>query len=163
MLFRSPWPFGTQQFAGIVVTNYLHRPILPAVVVMVLVAPRSAVLVQQRGSRNTLLIGQVLLALAFVAMFVLWDQNANYLLVAIPLVLMGAGVGLAGTPSSNSLTIAVRLALRKTTVAGRSARMAERSAATIVCSDMLVVSSPAPASGLGYRAQRFALISPPAV
>ena len=25
----SPWPLGGRQFAGIVVTNYLHRPLLP--------------------------------------------------------------------------------------------------------------------------------------
>jgi len=25
----SPWPFGGQRFAGIVVANYLHRPLLP--------------------------------------------------------------------------------------------------------------------------------------
>ncbi|HLZ67121.1 MAG TPA: SAM-dependent methyltransferase [Aliidongia sp.] len=25
----SPWPLGTRQFAGIIVTNYLHRPLLP--------------------------------------------------------------------------------------------------------------------------------------
>ncbi len=25
----SPWPLGNRQFAGIVVTNYLHRPLLP--------------------------------------------------------------------------------------------------------------------------------------
>ena len=25
----SPWPLGTRRFAGIVVTNYLHRPLLP--------------------------------------------------------------------------------------------------------------------------------------
>jgi SAM-dependent methyltransferase len=25
----SPWPLGQRQFAGIVVTNYLHRPLLP--------------------------------------------------------------------------------------------------------------------------------------
>lgn len=28
----SPWPFGDRRFAGIVVTNYLHRPILPDIV-----------------------------------------------------------------------------------------------------------------------------------
>ena len=27
----SPWPFGTRQFQGIVVTNYLHRPLFPAI------------------------------------------------------------------------------------------------------------------------------------
>jgi EmrB/QacA subfamily drug resistance transporter len=78
--------------------------ILPAVVFMVLVAPRSAKLVQDVGSRATLLLGQSILALAFVGMFLLWGEGTNYLLVAIPLSLMGLGVGLAGTPSSNSLT-----------------------------------------------------------
>jgi DHA2 family multidrug resistance protein-like MFS transporter len=78
--------------------------ILPAVVFMVLVAPRSAKLVQQMGSRATLLIGQSVLALAFVGMFLFWADGTPYWLVAIPLALMGIGVGLAGTPSSNSLT-----------------------------------------------------------
>ena len=78
--------------------------ILPAVIFMVLVAPRSARLVQQLGSRATLLLGQAILALAFVGMFVLWGDGTPYWQVAIPLALMGAGVGLAGTPSSNSLT-----------------------------------------------------------
>jgi DHA2 family multidrug resistance protein-like MFS transporter len=78
--------------------------ILPAVFFMVLVAPRSAKLVHQIGSRATLLCGQVLLGLSFVFMLVLWKQNSAYWEVAIPLCLMGAGVGLAGTPSSNSLT-----------------------------------------------------------
>ena len=78
--------------------------ILPAVIFMVLVAPRSAKLVQERGSRATLLLGQSILALAFVGMFFLWGEGTNYVFVAIPLALMGMGVGLAGTPSSNSLT-----------------------------------------------------------
>jgi SAM-dependent methyltransferase len=25
----SPWPFGREEFGGIVVTNYLHRPLFP--------------------------------------------------------------------------------------------------------------------------------------
>jgi MFS transporter, DHA2 family, multidrug resistance protein len=78
--------------------------ILPAVIFMVLVAPRSAKLVQERGSRATLLLGQGILGLAFVGMLLLWGEGTNYLFVAIPLALMGMGVGLAGTPSSNSLT-----------------------------------------------------------
>jgi SAM-dependent methyltransferase len=28
----GPWPLGERRFAGVVVTNYLHRPILPAIV-----------------------------------------------------------------------------------------------------------------------------------
>ena len=27
----SPWPFAAQRFGGIVVTNYLHRPLLPVI------------------------------------------------------------------------------------------------------------------------------------
>ena len=78
--------------------------ILPAAVFMVLVAPRSAKLVHERGSRFTLLLGQSMLAIAFVLMLLLWGEGSPYYLVAIPLIFMGIGVGLAGTPSSNSLT-----------------------------------------------------------
>ena len=78
--------------------------ILPAVVFMVVVAPRSAKLVQNMGSRRTLLLGQTFLGLAFVGMLLLWNEKAPYILIAIPLCLMGIGIGLAGTPSSNSLT-----------------------------------------------------------
>jgi MFS transporter, DHA2 family, multidrug resistance protein len=78
--------------------------ILPAVVLMILIAPRSAKLVHSRGSRFTLLLGQGVLGLAFVGMLLLWTESSPYWEVAIPLGLMGIGVGLAGTPSSNSLT-----------------------------------------------------------
>jgi EmrB/QacA subfamily drug resistance transporter len=78
--------------------------ILPAVVCMVLVAPRSAKLVQGIGSRQTLLMGQALLLVAFVLMLLLWQDDIAYWKVALPLCFLGAGVGLAGTPSSNSLT-----------------------------------------------------------
>jgi MFS transporter, DHA2 family, multidrug resistance protein len=78
--------------------------ILPAVFFMVLVAPRSAKLVHDLGSRATLLLGQAFLGLAFIGMIFLWGEGTAYWIVAIPLVLMGIGVGLAGTPSSNSLT-----------------------------------------------------------
>jgi EmrB/QacA subfamily drug resistance transporter len=78
--------------------------ILPAVVCMVLVAPRSAKLVQEIGSRQTLLMGQALLLVAFVLMLLLWQDDIAYWKVALPLCFLGAGVGLAGTPSSNSLT-----------------------------------------------------------
>lgn len=78
--------------------------ILPAVVFMVLVAPRSASLVEARGSRSTLLLGQTAILLGFVGMLVLWKEDTAYWIVAIPLAFLGIGVGLAGTPSSNSLT-----------------------------------------------------------
>jgi DHA2 family multidrug resistance protein-like MFS transporter len=78
--------------------------ILPAVVAMVLVAPRSAKLVHANGSRHTLLSGQALIFLAFLGMLLLWKESSSYWVVMIPLLLLGAGVGLSGTPSSNSLT-----------------------------------------------------------
>jgi EmrB/QacA subfamily drug resistance transporter len=78
--------------------------ILPAVVFMVLVAPRSAKLVGSLGSRATLLAGQAFILLSFAGMFLLWHEDIPYWQVALPLCLLGVGVGLAGTPSSNSLT-----------------------------------------------------------
>ena len=78
--------------------------ILPAGIFMVLVAPRSAKLVGLHGSRRTLLTGQALVFVAFAAMLVLWKENTPYWEVAIPYVFLGIGVGLSGTPSSNSLT-----------------------------------------------------------
>jgi hypothetical protein len=78
--------------------------ILPAVFFMVLVAPRSAKLVESLGSRQTLLMGQFSIFLSFLGMLVLWKDDSPYWQVAVPLCLLGIGVGLAGTPSSNSLT-----------------------------------------------------------
>jgi len=71
---------------------------------MVIVAPRSAKLVQSKGSRRTLLMGQFAILLAFAGMFLLWKEGTSYWIVMIPLIFLGIGVGLAGTPSSNSLT-----------------------------------------------------------
>ena len=48
---------------------------LPAVVFMVLVAPRSAKLVEARGARFTLLCGYVFLLLAFATMLLLWKEG----------------------------------------------------------------------------------------
>jgi DHA2 family multidrug resistance protein-like MFS transporter len=78
--------------------------ILPAALAMVVVAPRSAKLVATYGSRMTLLSGYVFLVLAFVGMLLLWKEDTPYWEIAIPYVFIGIGVGLAGTPASNSLT-----------------------------------------------------------
>ena len=86
--------------------------ILPAVVFMVLVAPRSAKLVQELGSRATLLLGQAFLAAAFVGMLLLWGETTRTGWWPSRSALMGIGVGLAGTPSSNSLTGSVPVAPR---------------------------------------------------
>jgi hypothetical protein len=77
---------------------------LPAVVFMVIVAPRSAKLVESCGARFMLLLGYVFLLVAFVTMLLLWKQHSPYWHIALAYVLIGVGVGLAGTPASHSLT-----------------------------------------------------------
>ena len=78
--------------------------ILPAALVMVVVAPRSAKLVEARGARFTLLCGYVFLFAAFLWMLLLWKEGASYWQIAVAYIFIGAGVGLAGTPASHSLT-----------------------------------------------------------
>jgi DHA2 family multidrug resistance protein-like MFS transporter len=77
---------------------------LPAVILMVLVAPRSAKLVETRGARFTLLTGYVFLFLAFVWMLVLWADGSRYWQIGLAYAFIGIGVGFAGTPASHSLT-----------------------------------------------------------
>ena len=81
--------------------------ILPAAVLMILVAPRSAKLVHERGSRFTLLLSFIAVLIAFVLMFLFWKEDIPYWLIGIAYVFLGTGVGLGGTPSSNSLAASV--------------------------------------------------------
>jgi DHA2 family multidrug resistance protein-like MFS transporter len=81
--------------------------ILPGAVGMVLVAPRSAHLVETRGARFTLLVGYAFCLFGFVVMLLLWDENAQYWHVGLGYLLIGIGVGFAGTPASRSLTASV--------------------------------------------------------
>jgi len=78
--------------------------ILPAVVCMILVAPRSAKLVGSHGARFTLLLGYVFCFLGFVTMLVLWTDHSPYWQVGLAYAFVGTGVGFAGTPASHSLT-----------------------------------------------------------
>jgi DHA2 family multidrug resistance protein-like MFS transporter len=78
--------------------------ILPAAALMVVVAPRSAKLVEARGARFTLLLGYVFCLLGFLAMLLLWKQGIAYWKVGLGYALIGIGVGFAGTPASHSLT-----------------------------------------------------------
>lgn len=84
--------------------------ILPAVVLMVLVAPRSARLVGAIGSRLTLLIGYACCLAGFLVMLLAWGEDTSYAFVALAYAFVGAGVGFAGTPASNSLTGSVPVA-----------------------------------------------------
>jgi MFS transporter, DHA2 family, multidrug resistance protein len=81
--------------------------ILPAALFMVLVAPRSAKIVEARGARFTLLLGYVFVLLGFLTMLLLWKENIPYWKVGLGYAFVGIGVGLAGTPASHSLTSSV--------------------------------------------------------
>jgi EmrB/QacA subfamily drug resistance transporter len=84
--------------------------ILPAAVFMVLIAPRSAKLVDARGARFTLLVGYACCMLGFLVMLLLWKQGISYWKVGLGYAFIGAGVGFAGTPASHSLTGSVPVA-----------------------------------------------------
>jgi MFS transporter, DHA2 family, multidrug resistance protein len=78
--------------------------ILPAALLMVVVAPRSAKLVEARGARMTLLVGYLFCLLGFLTMLFLWKEDISYWKVGLGYALIGIGVGFAGTPASHSLT-----------------------------------------------------------
>jgi MFS transporter, DHA2 family, multidrug resistance protein len=78
--------------------------ILPAAACMVLVAPRSAKIVDARGARFTLLVGYAFCFLGFLTMLVLWKDGISYWKVGLGYAFIGVGVGYAGTPASHSLT-----------------------------------------------------------
>jgi MFS transporter, DHA2 family, multidrug resistance protein len=78
--------------------------ILPAAACMVLVAPRSAKIVDARGARFTLLVGYAFCLLGFLTMLLLWNEGISYWKVALGYAFIGTGVGFAGTPASHSLT-----------------------------------------------------------
>jgi len=110
--------FGSLMGAAFVSQQYLQNVLgystleagaafLPAVFCMVLVAPRSAKLVEARGARFTLLCGYVFLLLAFLTMLLVWKENSSYWEIFIAYALIGVGVGFAGTPASHSLTSSV--------------------------------------------------------
>ena len=78
--------------------------ILPAAICMVLAAPVSARLIAARGSRFTLVTGDVACLLGFIVMLALWKESSPYWQVALAFSCIGIGVGLAGTPAARALT-----------------------------------------------------------
>jgi EmrB/QacA subfamily drug resistance transporter len=78
--------------------------ILPGAFCMVLVAPRSAKLVDKQGARLTMLTGYVFVLLGFITMLFLWKENSHYWEIGLAYAFIGVGVGFAGTPASHSLT-----------------------------------------------------------
>jgi len=78
--------------------------ILPGAFCMVLVAPRSAKLVDKQGARLTMLTGYVFVLLGFLTMLLLWKEDSHYWSIGLAYAFVGIGVGFAGTPASHSLT-----------------------------------------------------------
>jgi MFS transporter, DHA2 family, multidrug resistance protein len=85
-------------------TFHAGLAIIPAALLMVVVAPRSAKLVNARGARFTLLAGYFFCLLGFLTMLLLWKDGIPYWKVGLGYAFLGVGVGLAGTPASHSLT-----------------------------------------------------------
>ncbi len=80
---------------------------VPAALVMVIVAPRSAKLIERRGSRFTLMVGYACAAVGFFLMIFIWDSRTSFWFVCLSYMWLGAGVALAGTPASRALTSSV--------------------------------------------------------
>jgi MFS transporter, DHA2 family, multidrug resistance protein len=85
-------------------TEQAGAAIIPTAVMMVLVAPRSAKMVENLGSRLTLLIGYAFIFLGFLTMLLLWQETSRYWEIGLAYALMGVGVGFAATPAARSLT-----------------------------------------------------------
>ncbi len=81
--------------------------VIPMSVAMVAVAGLSARMVVGLGSRTTLLVGYAFFALGFAVMLAVWGEGTSYWAVALAYLLVGLGVGFAGTPASHSLTASV--------------------------------------------------------
>ena len=107
--------FGTLMAAMFIGQQYLQNvlgwstwqaglAILPAALVLVMVAPFSAKLVDSRGARFTLLVGYLFCFLGFMVMLFFWTESTTFWVVGLAYALVGVGVGLAGTPASHSLT-----------------------------------------------------------
>jgi MFS family permease len=97
---------GQQFLQNVLAYNTLDAgtAILPAAFFMVLIAPRSAKVVEAKGARFTLLLGYALCLLGFLTMLLLWTEGIPYWKVGLAYAFVGAGVGFAGTPASHSLT-----------------------------------------------------------
>lgn len=78
--------------------------VLPGAIFMVCIAPFSAKLVHKHGSRFTLLLGYLFCLFGFLTMLLLWKEGIPYWKIGLAYAFVGIGVGLAGTPASNSLT-----------------------------------------------------------
>jgi DHA2 family multidrug resistance protein-like MFS transporter len=81
--------------------------IIPCALAMVVAAPFSSGLIARYGSRGTLLLGFAVCMVGFISMWALWNITTSVWIVVLSYVLIGVGVGFAGTPASHALTDSV--------------------------------------------------------
>lgn len=77
--------------------------VIPAALGLVLMAPFSAKLVTASGTRSAMLLGYVLILIAFLTMLA-WREHSAYWLVGAGFFIIGAGASFVITASSRSLT-----------------------------------------------------------
>src|SRR4029453_161359 len=73
--------------------------LIPAAVLMVIVAPRPPHLGGAKGARFTLLLGYVFCFLGFLTMLTLWGSGSPYWEVGLAYAFIGIGVGFPGPPA----------------------------------------------------------------
>jgi len=76
---------------------------LPSTIFMVALAPLSGRMVNSRGSRFTLLVGLLVVALGFAIMVVGWRASAPMWIVLVTYGVIGAGVSISVTPAAHAL------------------------------------------------------------
>lgn len=76
---------------------------LPMSIMLILVSPVAGKLVSKRGSRLTLALGLVIVAVGFVVMVLTWHAGAGTGVVLLSYGIVGAGVGICATPAAHAL------------------------------------------------------------
>jgi MFS transporter, DHA2 family, multidrug resistance protein len=80
---------------------------LPLAVTLVAVAPRSAVLAERVGTGTVMAAGFVLVSAGFAVLSLFVGPTTPYLVLAVALVLLGAGMSLTAAPATGSIMSAV--------------------------------------------------------
>ena len=76
---------------------------LPMSLALMLVSPVAGKVVASRGSRFTLAVGLIIVAVGFIVMVLTWRSTAGVGVVLLAYAIVGAGVGVCATPAAHSL------------------------------------------------------------
>lgn len=81
--------------------------IVPAAIVMMLLSPFTATVIERYGSRVALLWGYAACSVGFLIMLLAWGTGTSPVVVVVGYMFLGAGVAIGGSPASRSLTSSV--------------------------------------------------------